>query len=510
MKIRMILINAALLIALLAGRTGAAGAQTLSSISAASTSLMTAAAPSSLVIQVQPGVNIGAVAAQYGLTVTRSVSSTSSGSTYVISGNGNMTALQQALAASSAVNWVDTNKTLKIAPLDGGETVLPLDGGETVLPLDGGETVLPLGPGYPTVTASTIQAALSSVLQTLDGGETVLPLDGGETVLPLSQVQAAYAKVAGLTIGSPALILQPAFGKIGYFGAVLQSTGKGVMIADLDTGADTCHPALAGIFTYNFVTYETNAPENCPNAATIPGPGYGHGTAVASLLRVLAPEANIWSLRVFDSTGTADVATIYQATVWAVDHGASIINMSFGAATNSPALTAAVVYATMHGVLVTGAAGNSNQNAVMYPANIQPAVAVASTDLNDQKSAFSNYGSSVDVSAPGSQLVAAYPGNMWAIVWGTSFASPMAAADGALAAGGWSSQYLASLPLYSLLSAIRSGVDPISVQNPQYPGQLGTGRINMWKAFNFLSPVITAASTTVTTVSTTATTGSIQ
>ncbi|HLH31432.1 MAG TPA: S8 family serine peptidase [Terriglobia bacterium] len=500
MKIRMILITAALVtFTLLAGGTGAS-AQTLST--ATSTAL---AAPTSLVVQVQPGVNIGAIASQLGFTVTKSLSSTSAGSTYVISGNGNLAALQQALASSSSVAWVEPNQSFRVSPLDGGETVLPLDGGETVLPLDGGETVLPLGPGYPTVTASTIQAALKSVLQTLDGGETVLPLDGGETVLPLSGIQQAYAKVAGLAIGSPALILQPAFGKIGYFGAILKTTGKGMMVVDLDTGADTCHPALAGIYTHNFVSYEPTDPENCPNASTVPGNGFGHGTAVASLLRVLAPESNLWVLRVFDSTGTADVATVYQATVWAVDHGANIINMSFGATTNSQALQSAIAYAAAHGVLVTAAAGNSNQNAVMYPAAIQPAIAVASTDINDAKSSFSNYGFATDVTAPGSQLVAAYPGSRWAIVWGTSFASPMAAGDGALIGSAWASQFLSALPLNSMISAVRYGVDSIALQNPQYVGLLGTGRIDMFKALAMVSPTLAFAPTGSTTTTTSST-----
>jgi len=392
--------------------------------------------------------------------------------------------------------------------MDGGETVLPLDGGETVLPLDGGETVLPLGPGIPTVTTQTIQNALKTVLQTLDGGETVLPLDGGETVLPLSGVQAAYAKVAGLAIGSPGLILQRPFGKIGYFGAILKSTGKGVTIADLDTGADTCHPALAGIFTYNFVASEPVAPENCPSPATVPGPGFGHGTEVASLLRVLAPEANIWSIRVFSSNGTADVATVYEAVVWAVNHGVQIINMSFGSTTNSAALNDAILYAASHNVLVTAAAGNSNANALMYPAAIQPVLGTVATDLRDLKASFSNYGYTADVSAPGSQLVAAYPGNRFAIVWGTSFAAPMVAAEGALASNMWGSTYSMSMPASYLRSIIQSTSQNIDALNPSYAGQLGTGRINMWRALRMTTPTTTTTTAAPTTTTTTAPTTS--
>ena len=479
MKIRRTLISRTVAIATLILLTASGSfAQGNSAFGRSNNSRHSSNAISSLIIQVENGIDIHQLASQHGFTVGRGVDSTSGFPTYVITGS-NLDDLKQVLKSNGTVKWVANNEKLQVVPLDGGETVLPLDGGETVLPLDGGETVLPLGPGISTVTTKTINDALKSVLKTLDGGETVLPLDGGETVLPLDQIQAAYAKVAGLRVGSPGLILQPAFGKIGYFGAVLKTTGKGVTIADLDTGADTCHPALAGIFTYNFVDDEPNAPENCPTAATVAGPGFGHGTAVASLLRILAPEANVMSLRIFDSTGQADVATVYEAVVWAVQHGAKIINMSFGATVNSEALRDAVAYASYHNVLLTGAVGNSNQNAIMYPAAIQPTLGTAATDINDKKTAFSNYNSAVDVSAPGSNLVAAYPGNRWAIVWGTSYAAPMVAAEGALTLEAWNSQNRVSLDSADLRKVIRYSTDNINLVNPAYVGKLGTGRINM-------------------------------
>ncbi len=486
MKIRRTLINriAAIVVLLLLSKAAAFAQQTSNSQQNGNNST------TSLIVQVQPGANIAQLAAQYGFTVARGVASNTGSPTYVIS-SGNLDTLKQALSQTGDIRWVADNKKLSVLPLDGGETILPLDGGETILPLDGGETILPLGPGIPTVTTKTIQAALKSVLKTLDGGETILPLDGGETILPLEGIKAAYEKVAGLRVGSPGLILQPAFGKIGYYGAVLKATGKGVIIADLDTGVDTCHPALSGIFTYNFVDNEPVAPENCPVNGTVPGPGFGHGTEVASLLRILAPEANVWSLRIFDSRGQADVATVYEAVVWAVDHGVKVINMSFGATENSDALKDAVAYASARNVLLTGAAGNSNQDQVMYPAAIQPTLATAAVEITDKKTSFSNYGWAIGVSAPGSQLVTAYPGNRWAIVWGTSFASPIVAAEGALTSEAWASTHTTALSASSLRLVIQMGVDNIYAVNPSYFGRLGTGRINMWKAYKFVVPYST-------------------
>jgi len=477
MKIRRNLIQCARISALLLGFTGLLSAQTSSSVSVSN----------SFIIQVAPGVDINQVSNQMGFTVDRILGATPQGTTYAVTTSG-VTNQPLTPSAVAGVNWVTDNSMLTVAPLDGGETVLPLDGGETVLPLDGGSTLIPLGPGIDSVNTTTIQGALKPMLRTLDGGETVLPLDGGESVLPLEDIQTAYKKVAALTTGSPGLILQRAFGRIGYFGAVQQATGKGVTIAVIDTGADTCHPALSSVLTYNFVSKEPVTPETCPVATATPGPGYGHGTEVASLLRILAPEANIWLLRAFDSTGTADVATVYQATIWAVDHGAQIINMSFGSPINSPALSDAVSYAKSHNVLVAAAAGNSNQEALAFPAGLKPVLATVATDLMDAKAPFSNYSYSAGVSAPGTDVVAAYPGGRFAIVWGTSFAAPMVAAEAALISSAWASTNSMPISFWSLRNAIVNNADNIDALNPDLMYKLGSGRINMWRAVHSYLP----------------------
>ena len=183
--------------------------------------------------------------------------------------------------------------------------------------------------------------------------------------------------------------------------------------------------------------------------------------------------------------------------------------MSFGASSNSQALSDAIAYASAHGVLVTGAAGNSNQDAVMYPAGIQATLATSATDLYDHKASFSNYNYGIDISAPGSQLVAAYPGNRFAIVWGTSFAAPMAAAEGALTLGAWASQHSSPLSPAYLIRAIQYGADNISLLNPQYFGKLGAGRINMWKTYRLVFPQISLTTSATNTSSTSTTDPSV-
>ena len=150
--------------------------------------------------------------------------------------------------------------------------MLPLDGGETVLPLDGGETVLPLGDPTDKLITSL-----------LDGGETVLPLN------ELTVIRAAYQTLATSVTPSQKLLLQPGFRKIGLYPVVGKATGRGVVIADLDTGADACHEALRGIVLYTFVEGpDANAPENCPTSSTV---------AVSGRFTVfeIAPEMKGWT-----------------------------------------------------------------------------------------------------------------------------------------------------------------------------------------------------------------------
>src|SRR5947207_1995073 len=129
----------------------------------------------------------------------------------------------------------------------------------------------------------------------------IVKVDGIARVDQLATIRSTYTFLAGAVTPSPYLILQPAFRKIGLYPSIPRTTGRGVTIADLDTGADTCHEALQGVVTYTFVEGpDANAPENCPTATTVAVPGYGHGTRVASLLRLVAPEAALWAMRVFD------------------------------------------------------------------------------------------------------------------------------------------------------------------------------------------------------------------
>ena len=202
-------------------------------------------------------------------------------------------------------------------------------------------------------------------------------------------------------------------------------------------------------------------------------PAHGHGTMVAGILAVMAPDAMIMPLRAFDDKGCGTTYNIAKAVKYAVSHGAQVINMSFGISGQTQTLKKTIGEAVNAGVTVVASAGNGNMAVPQYPAAYPGVLGVAATNLTDVKASFSNYGSTIFVSAPGSNIVSAYPGGYYAELSGTSFSAPMVAAEAAL---------LRSLKTSGWKNSIAAGVDNINALNPAYIGQLGTGRINLLKA----------------------------
>lgn len=163
---------------------------------------------------------------------------------------------------------------------------------------------------------------------------------------------------------------------------------------------------------------------------------HGHGTHVASTVAGstvgIAKGARIIGVKVLGCDGSGSYSGIIQAISWVVSEyqrtgRLSVINMSLGGG-SSEAVKTAIREAFNAGVYVVVAAGNSNDDACYYsPANAPEAITVGATDNSDNKAWFSNWGSCVDVYAPGACLWAAYPGNTYTSMCGTSMASPIAA-----------------------------------------------------------------------------------
>lgn len=174
-------------------------------------------------------------------------------------------------------------------------------------------------------------------------------------------------------------------------------------------------------------------------------PDFGHGTAVAGLVHLIAPEAKILPIKAFGPGGLATSADIYQSIAYAMDHHANVINMSFSAAELDPAWVPLVEEAQRRGIVLVASAGNGASSTAVYPASMDGVVGVGAVDGSTapyfRRAGFSNFDPAtgiVDdaVAAPGVGLITTFPGFglVWATSSGTSFSAPLVAGEAALLA----------------------------------------------------------------------------
>jgi serine protease len=275
-------------------------------------------------------------------------------------------------------------------------------------------------------------------------------------------------------------------------------TGEGMIVAVVDSGFDSDHPDLAGSLWVNpaescgTVDTDGNGKRgDChgwnwySNSADVDNGSYGsHGASVSGTvgaragndmgLAGVAPDVTIMPL-VIGGGSTVDVLAGAEAIRYAVDHGADVINASWGGAVTGYALDAlrsAVAYAAAHDVLVVAAAGNDSGNRdtqLVYPASLPDwnLVTVGASTAADTVSTFSAYGAgAVDLFAPGTGVVVTSNTGGYALANGTSFSSPIVAAAVAL--------YRAAMPTATaaeIKEALLAGVDPL----PAFTGRSVTG-----------------------------------
>jgi len=224
---------------------------------------------------------------------------------------------------------------------------------------------------------------------------------------------------------------------------------------------------------------------------------FGHGTMTSGIVHLVAPQASIMPLKAFRSNGTGYDSDILRAIYYAVGNGAKVINMSFNYTSYSTELAQAVNYATNHGVICVAAAGNSGEQATVYPAALKNVIDVASTSDDDTPSTFSNYGAPpVWLAAPGEGVMTTYPFNTYAAGWGTSFSAPFVSGTTALLASMYSAQVSTNVgvfvgPLSLSLSLDVTANAPSSApqaanalsnaQSIPYP-QMGYGRLDTYQA----------------------------
>lgn len=216
-----------------------------------------------------------------------------------------------------------------------------------------------------------------------------------------------------------------------------------VIIAVVDTGVMTDHEDL-----YAKIVPGRNVITGVPN----PEDAYddhGHGTFVAGVAaattnNVLGIAGVSWGARIMpikalDSTGYGTEADAAAGIIWAADHGAKVINMSFGGYDDVPVERDAINYAAAKGCVLVAASGNDDSDTPFYPAAYEPVIAVgASNEYGQRCTAYdwgeggSNYGSYLDVVAPGNFILGTWNDGSYTFSSGTSAAAPFVSGIAAL------------------------------------------------------------------------------
>ena len=279
----------------------------------------------------------------------------------------------------------------------------------------------------------------------------------------------------------------------------------------MDTGIDYNHPDIAA----NVWTNKNEIPGNgtdddhngyvddirgwdfigssylTPQQSNDPIDHNGHGTHVAGTIAAVgnngigvigvAWSAQVMAVKGLDDTGTGDESTLGPAIIYAANNGADVISASWGSTESSQTIADAISYAYNMGAVIVVAAGNNSGDALnFYPAALWNVITVAASDPNDNLASFSNYGSKIDVTAPGVDILSLQangtqlgpvvsPG--YIRLSGTSMATPHVSGLAAL--------ILSENPEYSneeLRQVLRSSATDVGT--PGYDLSFGYGREN--------------------------------
>ncbi len=311
-----------------------------------------------------------------------------------------------------------------------------------------------------------------------------------------------YLAKAALVPSDPLYAQQWGLAKISAPNAWDVVTGtQTVVIAVLDSGIDFTHIDFTGRLWTNPGEVAGNGLDDDTNgyiddvkgwdfvnADNNPADDIGHGTQAAGVAAAAGNDGagiagvcwncKIMPVKVMQVSGSANYSDITAGIWYAAKKGAKVINLSLGGYSYSNAMREAVQAAVnTYGAVVVGGAGNDNLSTPFYPAAYDEVIAVAGTTNTDTKAAFSDYGSWVDLSAPGEAITTTFLGGDWGPVNGTSFAAPFVS--------GLAGLIRAQRPDWSpavVKAQMERTADPIEALNPGYVGMLGSGRIDAGQA----------------------------
>ncbi|MFZ2325119.1 MAG: S8 family serine peptidase [Ignavibacteriaceae bacterium] len=218
----------------------------------------------------------------------------------------------------------------------------------------------------------------------------------------------------------------------------------------------------------------------------------GHGTYVAGIAAAqsnnsigisgVAPKIKLLNLRAFDPGGYGEEDDVAAAILYAVKMGCKVINMSFGDEAFSYVLRDVIQYAYSQDVVLVASSGNSGADAPHYPSGYSEVICVGNSTEQDYIAGSSNYGSTLDIVAPGSSIVTTAKNNSYASISGTSASAPFVSASAALILS------INNFTNEEVKQILKSTTDDIG-QNG-WDLKSGAGRLNIFKALTVTAPSV--------------------
>lgn len=206
--------------------------------------------------------------------------------------------------------------------------------------------------------------------------------------------------------------------------------GKHVKVGVIDTGIDLKHPDLAA---------NVKGGVNLVNPTSAPQDDNGHGSHVAGIIGAVnngrgvvgvAGGVSLYAIKVLNQNGTGTLTTLIKGIEWGIRHNMHILNISVSGGQTVPVVMRDAIHrAVRNGIVVVASAGNHGDSqgkgdTVQMPGRLPNTIAVAALDRNNQRAPFSSTGPSVDIAAPGVNILSTFKDGRYASLSGTSMAAP--------------------------------------------------------------------------------------
>ena len=218
----------------------------------------------------------------------------------------------------------------------------------------------------------------------------------------------------------------------------------------------------------------------------------GHGTYISGIAAAqtnnftgiagAAPNIKLVNLRTFDPGGYGEEDDVAAAILYAVQMGVKVLNMSFGDYSFSYVLRDVIQYAYSKNLVLVGSSGNGNSSLPHYPSGYSEVISIGNSTQDDFRAGNSNYGSTLDLMAPGTQIVTTARNNNYASISGTSAATPHVSAAAALilSIGNYTNEEVKQI--------LKSTSDDIG--DPGWDIYTGAGRLNLYRAVTVVAPSV--------------------